>query len=1143
MKRKNIRIFSAILVLVSILILGIVYSQPRGVLEVMGRVERDNKAFTNGTIKIFIDGVVSEVHTPGLLGRFEFYLQYDKEYIVEFSGPGLITKRIVFNTNMPDRTSRRTYRQFTFVVDLFQYVTEVDLSFFDEELVRIEYIDSRGEFSYAEAETESRLRRASELKRLVEEFLNKKKHYDRLITLGDNQFNAEELRPARESYISASAIFPHEPYPIERIKIIDELLSRRDARERKIRDLLIKAEELLEEGKFDEAEAIMNEVIAFEPSARGQVDFLKQKTIQYRQLAGNYSALIAEADKAFDGSLWRKSLDLYKQALEIRATEPHPLQRVEEINRILTQFWENERKYNAAIEKADNYYRVLNYQNALTFYQEAVTYKPDEKHPRERIEIINRHLFSVQQIEAQYKKLIEDGDKQFTEKDYTQSLESFRQASGLKPAEQYPKERIEVLSRLLRELADAKRRYDRAVEEGDNAFKVNRYANALVAFRTASEIFPDEDYPMEMLAKINQILMDRAEIDAKYKDFIEKGDNAFQKRELSQAKSFFQEALMLKSNERYPAQKIEEIDNLLSQQDINERYANAIKDADLKFNNKNYQNALTDYQEASRIKPNEPYPRNKINEINTLLERQKGIDEQYTNTIAFADRAFNNREYANAKESYQRALVLKPDEAYPKDKISQIDQIMGDLAKEERYSRAIREGDNSFNANNFTAAIAKYREALTIRPNEAYPTGKIAECERLIRESQDLEKRYNDAITEGDKNFSRSAWAIAMGHYQTAHDLKSSELYPKSRIDEINLILAQQMSIDAQYNSLVGEAGNAFTNNSYARAISLYESALQLKPEEAFPREQINMINALIAEQRRIDNDYKEAIANADRLFLSRSYEKARDSYITANELKPNEEYPKNRITEVDRILARQKGVEQTYKDAIAEADKLFNQKNYLRSRDSYRRALEVKPAESYPRNRITEIERILSSQVGESANYTAAIEAGDRYLRERQLFRARDSYQEALSMRANEEYPQRKIIEINELLAKSTDMEAFYNRGFMDVSNIREVISNNVEKRYYFVPFERRRTGSYLMIKGENLSERNIRLFINYGKDKTKYGGFTVSIAADKGVQELRIDISNQRRWVSDECNWISIYPQGGDLEVLQVQVFFGAQ
>lgn len=1146
MRKTNRIILMAVLTAVIIAFIGISYSQNRGVLEVFGKLEKDNKALTDGEIKIYLDGVVTEVINTNLLGRFEFYLQYDKDYIVEFSGPGLITKKIAFNTKLPERASRRTYREFTFVLDLFTHVDKVDLSFFEDELVKIEYNQNSGDFSFAEQETAARLETANSLKREVETYLRKKQNYDRLIQQADNQFNNQEYSTSRESYVAASAIFPDEQYPIDRINQLNDLLAQKDARDRQINDIIAEADKLLEENKFEEAQEKYLEAMQLSPgdeSIQAKINNARNKQTQYRQLSGNYNELITKADEAYNSSLYRTALGFYKQATEIKPDEEYPKKRIDELNTILAELREKERLYNEAIEKADNYYRVLDYENALEFYQEALSYKPDEKHPRERVETINKYLLTVQQREEQYNSFIEQGETAFDKKEYESALEAFRQASGLKPTETYPKERIAEIDRLIRELADKQRRYDRAIEAGDAAFNENNYNNALSSFRTASEIFPDEEYPREMQNKINNILMNRAELNARYNEFIQLADAAFEKDELNEARSNYQEALNLKSNERYPAQRINEINQILNSREIDEKYNIAIQNADNNFNNENYNDALASYNEAIRLKPNEAYPRQRINEINDILEKLGSIEEQYANTIEFADKAFENKEYSSARDSYQRALELKPNEVYPKDKISQIDRILADLDTEEKYNKAVNDGDIAFNSENYNQAISKYREALSIRPGESYPAGKIAEAERMLSNQQEIERKYNEAITQGDNAFNQKSYESAIGFYQTASDLKPSEQYPKSRISEINSILAQRKSVDEQYNTLIEEAQQAFNENNYNRAISLYENAIELKPNEAFPKEQIEMINNLIAEQNRINEEYREAISNADKLFLNRAYQRAKGLYEAASELKPDEAYPKGRIAEIDRILARLLGVEQTYKDAISDGDKYFRLENYIRARDSYRRALEIKPNEKYPKDKLAEIERIISSQVGESASYNAAIEEADRYFTQRQFFQARDSYQEALSIRSNEDYPQKRIIEINELLAMSSEMNAFYNRGFMDVSNVREVIKNNNEKRYYFVPFDRRRTGSYLMVKAENLSNKNIRLFVNYGKDQSRHGGFTVTIGGDTGVQDLKIDISNQRRWISDKGNWISIYPQGGDMEILQIQIYFGPQ
>lgn len=1146
MKKTKLIVIYSVALLTIFALIGIGYSQNRGVLEVYGRLEKNNSAMTDGEIKIILDGVVTEVVNTNILGRFEFYLQYDKNYIVEFSGPGLITKRLSFDTSLPERASRRTYREFNFVLDLFTFVEQVDLSFFDEELVKIEYNIENGEFSFSEQETLARLEKATQLKREVEDFLRKKQNYDKLISQADNQYNNEDYKTSRESYISASAIFPEEEYPIERINHLNELLAKKDAKDKKIRDIIEEAESLLAENKFDEAQAKFLEAMQLDPgntNLQARINNVKQKQTQYKQLSGDYSALITKADEAYNSSLHRTSLDLYKQALALKPNEEYPKKRIDELNGIIAELREKERLYNEAIEKADNFYRVLDYENALDLYKEALSYKPDEKHPRDRVDAINRHMLNVQQREEQYKKFIAEGDNAFNQKDYPVAIEAFRQASGLKPAEVYPKERIALAEKLMRELEDKQWKYKMAIEAGDNAFSEKKYSDALSSFRTASNIMPDEEYPREMLNKINGILMNRAEIEAKYKEFIQKADQAFENDKLTDSKEFYQEAINLKSNERYPAQRIEEINEILKKREIDANYAEAIRNADAKFEAPEYNEALTFYKEASQLKPTEAYPRQKISEINSILGNLKENEEQYANTIAFADKAFDNKEYSSARDSYQRALGYKPNEAYPKDKIDQIDQILADLGKEENYSKAIRAGDNAFAEASYNQAITNYREALTIRPSEPYPQGKIDEAERLLAELQNLEEQYNTAITQGDDSFSQNSLSNAIDYYQTAQRLKPNEDYPKNKIREINLLLSQQKSLDEQYNSLNDEAQLAFNDNNYEGAIGLYENALELKPGEAFPKEQIEMIQKLIVEQNRINEEYKQAIADADRLFLSRAYQKARDFYETATELKPDESYPQGRLTEIDRILLRQKGVEQAYKEAVRDGDKFFKLESYIKSRDFFRRAREIKPTEKYPKDKLAEIERILSSKVGESASYNAAIETGDKYFTQRQFFQSRDAYQEALSIRPNEDYPQKRIIEINKLIAKSAEMNEFYSRGFMDVSNVREELTNNSEKKYYFVPFDRRRTGSYLLVKGENLSEKPLRLFVNYGKDNSRYGGFTVSIGEDKGVQELKIDISSQRRWISDECNWISIYPQGGDLDVLQVQIYFGSE
>ena len=82
---------------------------------------------------------------------------------------------------------------------------------------------------------------------------------------------------------------------------------------------------------------------------------------------------------------------------------------------------------------------------------------------------------------------------------------------------------------------------------------------------------------------------------------------------------------------------------------------------------------------------------------------------------------------------------------------------------------------------------------------------------------------------------------------------------------------------------------------------------------------------------------------------------------------------------EVARLAAIQAEKVKNYADAIARADNLFNEKNYENSRNEYRSALDIKPEESYPQQRIDEIGNILAELSASQKAYEEAIAKGDR--------------------------------------------------------------------------------------------------------------------------------------------------------------------
>ncbi len=257
-----------------------------------------------------------------------------------------------------------------------------------------------------------------------------------------------------------------------------------------------------------------------------------------------------------------------------------------------------------------------------------------------------------------------------------------------------------------------------------------------------------------------------------------------------------------------------------------------------------------------------------------------------------------------------------------------------------------------------------------------------------------------------------------------------------------------------EYNRLITLADKDFNLQAYNSALSNYKSALQIKPDESYPAERISQIE-LIIDQKQTDDRYRQFLLAADGFFRSNNLEHAKDGYLKALEVKPDEEYPKLQISRIDETLQKlaqrtssptiqqPEPVLQTpvttpvaqqnttpertitdasdayYQSLIALADETFGKNQFNVSRAWYYKALEVKPTEGYPAVRIAEINRILNSmQLSQrDGEYQQFINQGDEAFRNDQLAVARGWYNRALSIRANDDYARSQIAEIQQTI------------------------------------------------------------------------------------------------------------------------------
>jgi len=196
----------------------------------------------------------------------------------------------------------------------------------------------------------------------------------------------------------------------------------------------------------------------------------------------------------------------------------------------------------------------------------------------------------------------------------------------------------------------------------------------------------------------NQI---KQELERRYQNLITSAERNFNQKQYEQAKQDYREARTLKpENASYINQKISEIDMMIRDEaEVLERlYQNTITSANRSFDDRQYEQAKQDYIKALELKPeNATFINAKIAEIDEkLLEIEKRraeaeLERQYQNVIESAKRNFNQQKYAQARKDYQKALDLKPENAYSiNPKIAEIDKIL--LEKERRDKMLFAKG-------------------------------------------------------------------------------------------------------------------------------------------------------------------------------------------------------------------------------------------------------------------------------------------------------------------------------------------------------------------------------------------------------------------------------------------------------------------
>ena len=1002
----------------------------------------------------------------------------------------------------------------------------------------------------------------------------KKEQYNDLKSKADGYYKGEKYDKAIPLYEEMVKIFPDNDYPKRQVRLINQKIKEAKAAEIQAQydKVIAEADVLYGKEKWDEAKAKYAEAANIKVDESYPKEKIKgiEKLVAERKKAEEEAALQAKYDgfiKSGDAALADKNFEEakrnYQEAAKVKPQEKYPkdqllaVAKAKEEEQARLKQEAADKQYNELIAAADDLLAKEQWDAAKAKYVVAQKVKPQESYPKDQI----------------------------------------AKADDLKAkAEKEAKE------------AAIRKQYDDIIKQADNLLKLQNWDAAIEKYNAALAVLQDP-YPTQKIKEAEQgkaeqaTAQEQAKIDAEYKQLVSVADNLMNSGKYQDAIAKYTEAKQVKSSESYPDEQIAkantaiaEAEQAAEEAEKTQAYNAKIKEADALFKSNAYDDAIAKYNEAKSIKPGESYPDTQISAANAAKAAEeeaeaqaRALEENYNAAMAAATAALAGKNYDEAIAKYQEAGKLKPNASEPKAGLKDAEEqkkfAEAEAAKlaqeqaekealEQQYNELISKADAAKASEDYVNAKALYKQAGELKPQETYAFEQItaidaaiaakaqAEQQALAEAAQaeeEKEARYAELIATGISALEGKDYESATEAFNAAGELKPQASAPKdglkaiARAKELEAAeaakLAEQEAAMAQaeeaYKKLVGEADLAFQSEDWPKAKNLYKQALTEKPEDAYPQNQLDAIEAALAKaaaeaeeaamaeaaaKEQAEADYTKYMALGEQALQAQDWVGARNAFEKAAEIKPTAQGPADGLIEVERQEKLAKAAEEQakkkekqelenkYSALMSQGEDALRNKEWNSARNYFTQASELKPEAFGAKERIEEVDRLEELEKVEAAKaeeaeraeaekqneFDATMQMGDAAMSSESYSEAVTHFEKALSIIPTSGEARDKLRLAKDLLEQK-NAEAAAAKAEADRLAAEDAAKKAAEEEAKHKAEEEARIAAEQAAAKTAALESGFAAAMSTGDDAMSSGDFKAAVAAYEEAQELK--------------------------------------
>lgn len=485
----------------------------------------------------------------------------------------------------------------------------------------------------------------------------------------DNHYNNGDFEKALVSYNKAKKLFPKDNYVSEQIQIVTQKINDEKDKIASFNEIVKIADAFMSQNKYTEATLQYKSALELYPNhaaTKEKYNQAKAKKEEYDRQSANFEQLKREANEFVLRKKYAEAIEKYQEALNIFPKDSD----LKELINSLTIKKDISDRYNSKINEADSLYLEKSYEKAKTAYNEALAVIPDDSYSSDMISRIDETLNSEEYKSLKsYLSLIEEAKQLESRNEIDAALNKYQAALRLNKGDEFTTQKIDYLTNIINNRnkeIELNAQYATLMKQGDDCISKEDYYSALDYYTKANELIPNKN-------------------------------EAKEKKENTQ-------------------KHIKEIETQLAleKQKWEEYYQTAMTSAQVYMNEKNYVEAIKEYNKALRYKENDSAASQGLKNATELNDaRLASLAAEYKQYISNADIQFESNNYDKAIEFYTKAEALNTGETYPSEMINRISEILQANRLEQLVDSSIQISSNqtkrfTFNQIDVTARKSNY---------------------------------------------------------------------------------------------------------------------------------------------------------------------------------------------------------------------------------------------------------------------------------------------------------------------------------------------------------------------------------------------------------------------------------------------------